>query len=202
MNYIKFKSALARFPVFSIADIRTVDARFDRRRLSEWQNKGYIKKIIKGYYFFSDIDIDEKRLFEIACKIYRPSYVSMESALSYYHLIPESVFAITSVSTRRTYTFETGIARFIYRTIQKKLFFGYVIGPGFLKMASMEKAVLDYFYLNSSLKKRDDFESLRINKDAFQEQLNEDRLFNYLKRFNHRALAKRTGDFMEWMRNA
>lgn len=36
MNFVQFKSALDDFPVFSTADIRTVDSNFDRRRLTEW----------------------------------------------------------------------------------------------------------------------------------------------------------------------
>ena len=65
MNFVSFKNSLRDFPVFSIADIRAAYSGFDRRRLSEWQKKGYIKKIIKGYYLFSDVDIDESTLFAI-----------------------------------------------------------------------------------------------------------------------------------------
>jgi len=89
--------------------------------------KGYIKKIIKGYYIFSDSELNDNVLFEIANRIYVPSYISYEMALSYYNLIPESVYDITSVSTRRTYNFNTLIASFSYRTIKPCLFFGYNI---------------------------------------------------------------------------
>ena len=41
----------------------------------------------------------------VANKIYSPSYISLETALSYYGLIPESVYALTSVSTRKTISF-------------------------------------------------------------------------------------------------
>ena len=73
MNFVQFKNFLRDFPVFSIADIRAAHSGFDRRRLSEWQKKGHIKKIIKGYYLFSDLDIDESTLLAIANKIYKPS---------------------------------------------------------------------------------------------------------------------------------
>lgn len=136
------------FPVFSLADIRVAHVGFDRRRLSEWQKKGYIKKIIKGYYLFSDVDIEESTLLAIANKIYKPSYISFETAMSYYRLIPESIYMITSASTRRTSRFETPMARFSYRTIKPALFFGYSLLPGGTKMAFLEKALLDYFYLN------------------------------------------------------
>ena len=125
MNYIKLKNFLKDYTIFSLNDIKMIDSSFYRRRLNEWQDKGYIKKIIRGYYIFSDLEINEQILFEIANKIYSPSYISLEMVLSYYHLIPESVYGITSVSTRRTYSFITPIAEFIYKTVKPQLFFGY-----------------------------------------------------------------------------
>lgn len=89
MQYIELKEALKGFTVFSLMDIKKVDSSFFRARLNEWQDKGYIKKVIKGYYIFSDIELSENVLFDIANRIYSPSYVSFEMALSYYHLIPE-----------------------------------------------------------------------------------------------------------------
>jgi hypothetical protein len=43
MNFVSFKNSLRDFPVFSIADIRAAHGGFGRRRLSEWQKKGYIE---------------------------------------------------------------------------------------------------------------------------------------------------------------
>jgi hypothetical protein len=75
-------------------------------------------------------------------------------ALSYYHLIPESTYAITSVSSRRPCTYETTLASFLYRKIKPALFFGCELvesqGKRF-KIASPEKAILDYFYLAESI---------------------------------------------------
>ncbi len=202
MNYPRFRNTLSRFPVFSLSDIRMIAPSFDRRRLSEWQEKDYIRKIIKGFYYFADHELDEARLLHIANKIYRPSYISFETALSRYHLIPESVYAVTSASTRRTYEFDTPISRCPYRTIHRRLYFGYRIEPGSVNMAFMEKALLDHFYLNSSLRTEDDFISLRINREALFEQLDEDRLQHYLERFARRALKSRIRLFLDWMRNA
>ncbi|RLC20685.1 MAG: hypothetical protein DRI57_04240 [Deltaproteobacteria bacterium] len=200
MNYIQFKKSLAGFPIFSIPDIKAVDERFDRRRLTEWQHKGYIRKIIKGHYLFSDYDLDENGLFRIANKIYKPSYISFETALAYYHLIPESVYAVTSATTRRTYKFETPVAGYAYRTILRRLFFGYFIS-GHTRIATMEKAILDYFYVNTSLKTEDDFASLRINEDAFFERFDEKRFINYMERFNQKILTSRMKHFLRWLDN-
>lgn len=202
MNFHRFKIKLSRFQVFSLDDIRAIDSSFDRRRLSEWQIKGYIKKIVKGFYFFADQSLDETKLFHIANRIYKPSYISLETALSRYHLIPESVYSVTSVSTRRTYKFDIPLSRFAYRTIHRRLYFGYRIDPGPVNIAFMEKALLDHFYLHSSLRTEDDFISLRINREAFLDQLDGGRLRHYLDRFAKHALASRIGNFLEWIRNA
>ena len=199
MNFVYFKNSLKDFPVFSIADIRVAHGDFDRRRLSEWQKKGYIKKIVKGYYLFSDVDIDEGTLSAIANKIYKPSYISFETAMSHYRLIPESIYMVTSASTRRTYLFETPVARFSYRTIKPTLFFGYSILPGGLKMAFMEKAILDYFYINPSVRTVDDFATLRVNREEMLSRLNKERLIEYMGRFNQKRLSNRMEYFLSWL---
>lgn len=199
MNFVSFKNSLRDFPVFSMADIRAVHPNFDRRRLSEWQKKGYIQKIIKGYYVFSEINIDEGMLSVIANKIYKPSYISFETAMSHYQLIPESVYMITSASTKRTYLFETSLARFSYRTIKPALFFGYSILPGGIKMAFMEKAILDYFYLNPSIRTEDDFSVLRINREEMLNRFEKERLTDYVRRFNQKRLSNTVKHFLSWL---
>jgi predicted transcriptional regulator of viral defense system len=199
MNFVEFKNSLRDFPVFSIADIRAAHSGFDRRRLSEWQKKGYIKKIIKGFYLFSDLDIDESTLLAVANKIYKPSYISLETAMSYYRLIPESIYLITSASTRRTSLFETPMARFSYRTIKPSLFFGYSLLTGGIKMAFVEKAILDYLYINPAIRTADDFASLRINREEMLSRVSMARLTVYLQRFNHKRLAKTMKHFLGWL---
>jgi predicted transcriptional regulator of viral defense system len=201
MNFVSFKNSLRDFPVFSMADIRAVHHNFDRRRLSEWQKKDYIQKIIKGYYIFSDVDIDESTLSVIANKIYKPSYISFETAMSHYQLIPESIYMITSASTRRTYRFEAPFARFSYRTIKPALFFGYSILPGGIKMAFMEKAILDYLYLNPSIRTDGDFSTLRINREEMLNRIKKERLTEYVLRFNQKRLSKRVEHFISWLGN-
>lgn len=202
MQYNLFRSSLKDFTIFSLNDIKQVDPRFHRRRLNEWQIKGYIKKVIKGYYVFSDLEFNENILFEIANKIYSPSYVSFEMALSYYDLIPESVYGITSASTRRTYNFKTSIAEFNYRTIKPQLHFGYEIiryNDKPFKIASLEKAILDFFYINTHLKTYSDFESLRFNKDIFLQKIKKRKLSAFCRKFFQKTLTYRINSFMEFM---
>ncbi len=205
MQYVELKEALKDFTIFSLNDIKRIDRSFFRTRLNEWQGKGYIKKVIKGYYIFSDLELNENALFEIANKIYKPSYISFETALSFYHLIPESVYGITSASTRRTYKFKTQMAEFSYRTIKPELFFGYELVSyknKRFKIASIEKTILDYFYINSHIKKENDFLSLRTNKDIFLKQVNEEKVYHFLEKFAQKRLGKRIKSFLEFMQNA
>ncbi len=205
MNYLDFQKQLKNFTIFSLNDIRKINPRFFRTRLSEWQKKGYIKKVIKGHYIFSDLLLQEQSLFEIANEIYKPSYVSLEMALAYHGLIPESVYGITSVSTLRTRHFKTPLAFFSYRTINPKLFFGYELiqhNDHYFKIALVEKAILDYFYLRPQLKERQDFESLRLNKDVFFNKVDMKKFYGFLKKFEQKSFKQRIKSFLEYIKHA
>ena len=205
MKYLELKSELRDFTIFSLNEIKNIEPGFHRRRLNEWQDKGYIKKVVREYYIFSDLKLSEEILFKIANRIYLPSYISLESALSYYHLIPESVYGITSISTRKTYHFRTSIGEFIYRSLKPPLFFGYDLikfQEKYLKMASIEKALLDYFYLHSDIETEQDFNSLRINKEMFFEQMDEKKLMSFLEKFNQKKLIGRINRFWSYIKNA
>ncbi len=205
MNYLEFQKTVGPFTVFSLADIRQADPAFHRRRLNEWQEKGYIRKVIRGYYVFADRAFDERALFEIANRIYAPSYVSFEMALAYYGLIPESVYGITSAATRKTSHFKTTIGVFVYRTIRPKLYFGF----DFLKdkekvfrMASPEKAFLDLFYIKTELRDVASFEGLRINREVFLNLMNFAKINGYLDIYGQVSLKRRVNNFWEYIRNA
>ena len=81
-----------------------------------------------------------------------PSYVSIESVLSYYGLIPERTMGMTSVVTGRSKTFRTPIGWFSYKSIPEDLFpIGVRSVDGYL-MASPEKALCDYLYTRKDLR--------------------------------------------------
>ncbi|MFH1673238.1 MAG: hypothetical protein ABIF87_07420 [Pseudomonadota bacterium] len=205
MRYNEFRDTFKSYTVISVNEIRKVDGHFNLRRLVEWQAKGYIKKIIRGYYILADLKLDENALFEIANRIYSPSYISFEMALSYYHMIPESVYGLTSATSRKTMVFETNVGDFIYRTIQPRLFFGYKLvnyRDQRFRVAAPEKALLDYFYLNTSIRSEDDFAGMRIGKDQYFAQVDETHLMAYLNEFQQKSLAKRVKNFMRYMKNA
>jgi predicted transcriptional regulator of viral defense system len=205
MNYWELKNKLKDLMVFSQKDLRKIEPKFNRFNLSEWQKKNYIKKIVKGYYIFSDLEISEHVLFIIANKIYKPSYISFEMALSYYRLIPESIYGITSATTQHSYKFKTDFAPFMYRKIKPKLNFGYKLveyNKHIYKIAEIEKALIDFFYIRSDIKQNEDFEELRINKSSFLEQVDFEKLNKYLKIINSDVLSRRVRRFIRFIKNA
>ena len=198
MRFLDFKSHFAAFRVLSVQDILKWDPAFDTRRLVEWQKKNYLKRIVNRWYMFADTQLDESFLYLAANRIYSPSYVSFESALAYYRLIPEGVYTITSATTLKTHQFTTFLGTFSYRHLKPELMFGYRLveaaGQRF-KMAEPEKLLLDYMYLNTELQSVSDFESLRINQAELRTLLNESRLIEYLALFENKALEKRVNTF-------
>lgn len=202
MQYIELKEKLSGYTVFSLQDIKKIDKVFYRSRLSEWQNKGHIKKIRRGYYMFADQLLNESVLFFIANKIYVPSYISFEMALSYYGLIPESVYGITSVTTNKTIRFKTEIGEFIYSHFKPQLMFGYKIisfGEVSFKMAEIEKTILDFFYINTHIKADADFSELRINEDVFRTKMDGEKLMKYLNLFSNKSMERRVGNFLKFI---
>jgi len=205
MKFIKFKDKFKDFLIFSLKDILKQDPKFYRTRLNEWQKKGYLQKIIKKYYIFSDLEINEQVLFLIANKIYSHSYISLESALSYYGLIPESVYGITSVTSKHTYTFQTELGEFSYKKIKPEYMFGYNLFPyknHNIKIANPEKTILDYLYINPEIKNKNDFFELRINKENFHKTVNITKIKKYLKTYKNKSFQKRVRLFIKFIENA
>ncbi|OGZ32247.1 MAG: hypothetical protein A3H02_00905 [Candidatus Niyogibacteria bacterium RIFCSPLOWO2_12_FULL_41_13] len=120
----------------------------------------------------------------MANKIYAPSYVSLEFALSYHGVIPETVYEITSVAVKATRRFETLGKIFSYRKIKKSAFTGYEIqkqkGFSFI-IADPEKAFVDsnYFRMLGGLKPIS-----RLDK----EKINPEKALRYAKLFGNSKL--------------
>lgn len=194
MRYHELREKLKDFVIFSLTNIRKIEPDFYRPRLNEWQEKGYIRKLRRGYYMFSDLPLNEKVLFLIANKLYTPSYVSFEAALSYYGLIPEGVYSITSASSKKTTRFKTPITEFSYNRIKQSHFFGYKLEEQMgqqYKIAEIEKAVLDYVYAHPEIVKDADFYEWRFNSQEFLIRADIVRFRTYADAFKNKVFSKR-----------
>lgn len=194
MRFYDLKFHLRDYVVFSINDIRKFEPKFHHPRLNEWQKKGYIQKIRRGYYCFTDLRQDEETLFLIANRLYAPSYVSFESALAYHGLIPEGVYSITSATTKKTVSFKSSLTFFTYRKIKPALNFGYVlaeINGRWYKLAEMEKAFLDYLYLHPRIAQAAEFHEWRFNGRDFLARVDLVKLRRYAAEYGNTALTAR-----------
>ncbi len=204
MQFTDFQNQLSIYPVFSLQEVRKVFTNFSYRQLDRWEKKGYLKKIKQNFYCFTDQEFDRNSLFYTANKIYGPSYVSLEIALNYYGFIPEEIFQVTSVSTKKTAHFETSLGNFSYRSIKPSLYWGYSLvdfARQKILLADSEKAILDYLYLHPGLKTADDFKGMRLNGDEFRRQINPDKFQKYLEVFGSKALTKRAQVFLTTVQN-
>jgi predicted transcriptional regulator of viral defense system len=202
MRFHEFRQAMRDYPVFTLQDARALEPSFDRRRLVEWQRRGQVVKLAKAHYAFADVKRDERFLYIASSRLYAPSYVSFETALAHYGLIPETVHVVVCATTRKTAQFDTPVGRFRYHTIAPQRFFGYRAEPGPWAIAEVEKALLDYFYIHTDIATPRDFESLRFDVETLREVLNRDRLTRFTQRSTQRRLTSRVHLFLEWLDHA
>ncbi len=112
---------------------------------------GLLIRVRRGLYCLNPSLAREKpHPYELADRIYGPSVISLESALSYHGLIPEGVKVITSVSPRRRNYFKTPLGNYSYMTVPSKNFMQSVQriidGKAIYFMASPWRAISDYVY--------------------------------------------------------
>jgi predicted transcriptional regulator of viral defense system len=199
--YIQFRNHFANLPILSLIEIEKAFPKLDKRRLNEWSKKGYLENVKRGFYRFTDLPKQEGVLFFSANKIYSPSYISLESALSFHKIIPEAVFSVTSVSTLNTTNLKTSLGSFNYNHVKENLFFGYVLNEinGLtVSMASLEKAILDYLYLHSEIKSVSDVQGLRWNIEGLR-KMNIQKMDDYLLLFNNKSLSQRYSLLKKYM---
>lgn len=133
-NFFRILDVVKLFPDEKSAAVRT--------QLYRLSKKGLIFPIKRGLYCFDKSKIDE---LDLAGQLYSPSYISLETALNYYGVIPDIPMTVSCVTPTTTKKIETRFGSFHYLKIDHKLFFGFSQTP--FTIAFKEKALLDYFYL-------------------------------------------------------
>jgi len=202
MKYYDIKKQLDSLIVFSLQDLYLIDPNFRQATLYDWEKIGKVTKLRNNHYVFSDFAPKNYQYYLLSNLLYEPSYVSMELALNHYGVIPESVSTITAISTNKTKKMTNKYGAFSYQTVAPKLFFGYElleVSGRKIKIASLEKAILDYLYLNSKIISTDDFESLRWNKQILREEVNKEKLKKYLDIFSNARPSNRVAIMKEYL---
>ena len=152
-----------------------------RLQLHQWTESHELTRLKRGVYCFPERVHDQ---VEMARVLYAPSYISLESALNYYGLIPDVTFALTLVTTKATRRIVTPLGRFEYHRIHPDLFWGF---NSKTLMGEKEKVLIDYCYLNGAILKPDPrfWEALRLQNLHLLD-------FNKLKAYAARLRSSKT----------
>lgn len=125
-------------------------------KINKLKKEGLIQTLKRGLYLHKSPFINTNISKEIiANTLLSPSYISFDYALYFYGLIPESVYDVTSATTKRSKSFKTDIGVFSFKEIPKEL---YQIGlkiestkNGNFIIASKEKALCDKVYYTKNI---------------------------------------------------
>lgn len=135
-------------------------------KVYELLKSGMLLSVRKGLYIAGpSINSPKPEPFLIANHIMGPSYISLDSALSYHGLIPERVYEISSVTTKASRKFSTPVGVFTYTYLKLPY---YSFGIQLLRLrdeqnvmvASPEKAIFDKIVTTQGI-------ILRSQKNAF-----------------------------------
>lgn len=165
--------------------------------ISRMVKSGELIRLKNGFFVIAEKINDQPAPYEqIANLLYGPSYISFEWALSYYKMIPEGVYVVTSVSTNRSKSFKTPIGTFDYTYLNHQR---YSIGidqqenaSGRFLIATPEKALADLVYCKSKKIGKEDLltdliEGRRIDEDCLK-NLNKSHLLEIAQKYRSQAI--------------
>jgi hypothetical protein len=189
MKFIDLQRRMKNRPYFRLSDLSTRGPQpaHEKVQLSHWEKEGRVIRLKRSVYTLADpYRMRPPSALELAEPLYRPSYISLEYALSHYGLFPEAAGALTCVSTRKTARFQNVLGVFVYRHLKPDYFFGFRrhTEPVLHWLADPEKALLDFIYLGIP-------RTATLNVELFKENyriqnldiLNSRRLQEMLSRF-------------------
>ncbi len=193
MDYLKFLAALKSngLQLFSLRDVENIFPESNKKtiknNLINWLNKGYIRRLKRNLYEYTEPGA-ESRLPDlyIANNLYSPSYISLETALSFYNIIPETTAQVTSVTTKPTREFRNSYGVFVYHSCKKRAFAGYRIimyERYKIAIADREKALVDFLYFRLRRGISLDFREERFDKKILK-KLEWNKAIRYAKLFN------------------
>lgn len=152
--------------------------------LEKYTERGYFTRLKKGLYTLRHAHPSP---FYLANQIYKPSYISFESALKFHLVMPrQAETSIHSATAKHSNDFKTPIGLFGFHMLPTAAFKGFektIIQDLPVKMATPEKAFADLLYY------------INIGKKTFPRYLNPRKLdrrkvLRYAKLFERPGLIK------------
>ncbi len=169
MNIKELAELVRDEPVFTssllkVAGIKTSQIEL---QLVRWVKSGCLLKMRRGVYVLGKpYRKIEPHPFLIANRLQRGSYVSFQSVLSFYDLIPEHVPVVASATTGRPETVKTPMGSFIFRHLKSGMFSGFrqvkIADRQQAVIAIPEKALVDLLYLTTDSDSDGYIEELRL----------------------------------------
>lgn len=92
---------------------------FPQNKLAALEKSGAIIRVKKNLYVVAQGLISREL---VANHLYGPSYLSLQSALAYYGMIPERVYSVLSMTLKRSKTYRTPLGEFSYQTVNAAYF--------------------------------------------------------------------------------
>ena len=112
---MKIVSSLHNIPVnSSVLKELLSNLKYPKNKISDLEKSGELIRLKKDLYVSQKSTISKEL---IANHLYGISYVSLETALAYYGMIPERVYSIRSMTTKRSKVFSTPLGNFEYKTV-------------------------------------------------------------------------------------
>lgn len=186
INEVINKLSKAGFKIFTTSDFARY-LKISKRKatlfLTRNTRKQYFTRLMRDVYCLTS---EPPSTFSIANAVVQPSYISLDTALSYYKIIPETVYSVTSITPRHSRSLVINNIEYKYHQLKKKLFFGIRSlkeGNSYIFMATKEKALLDYLYFVARGK--------RLYNDRINIKLiNKKRLLGYHREFRKIIINK------------
>jgi predicted transcriptional regulator of viral defense system len=170
--------------LFTLSDFAKIFALDNRqtlyKKIARLEQKQIIKQLIKGKYQFTLAKTND---FYLANFLYSPSYISLESALSFHSIITGFTYQLTSLTPKPTKSTLINDREYKYTHISPNLFWGYEKKENFL-LAEPEKALLDYIYLATKGLRNPVFDEMDLSS------LNHKKLELYLQKFHNQSMNK------------
>ncbi len=150
-------------------------------KINDLVQSGFLISLRRGLYVSGpELDLPLPHFFVIANHLRGPSYVSLETALAHWEMIPERVYEINSITLKTSHLYNTPIGSFTYRHLDVPYYsFGLQrveLGDNqFALMASPEKAICDKIITTSGITFRSQsqtiaflLEDLRIDEETLE----------------------------------
>lgn len=163
-----YESSIQLFTLKTLRELLDIDKSGSLFKIvNRLLESGVLIKIERNKYVLKKYSYSE---FALANFIYEPSYVSFETALSYYGILSQFPYEITSATLGQTRSKEFNGKEYGYYHLKKSLFWGYIKENNYL-IADKEKALADQLYLSSKGIKKihlEEYNLSLINKSKFK----------------------------------